>query len=157
MRNFWLKRVFPSLIIESLAEPTIHSVGPVSEQLTYRIIDDGTIHRKKKLIDSRGFTYNVEERAKETTCWQSTVRPKENYCRATVKERNGQFVMGKQSHNHPALPVPLPPPRLEVLALVTLFLFRTGTCDAKNSWEFFADAIFCFVKIYFQKRGTNTK
>ena len=157
MRIFWLKRVFPSLIIESLAEPTIHSVDPVSEQLTYRIIDDGTIHRKKKLIDSRGFTYNVEERGKETTCWQSTVRPKGNYCRATVKERNGQFVMGKQSHNHPPLPVPLPPPRLEVLALVALFLFRTGTCDAKNSWEFFADAIFCFVKIYFQKRGTNTK
>ena len=29
-----------------------------------------------------------------------------------------------------------------------LFLFRTGTCDV--------DAIFCFVKILFQKRGTNT-
>ena len=29
-----------------------------------------------------------------------------------------------------------------------LFLFRTGTCDV--------DAIFCFVKIRFQKRGTNT-
>lgn len=86
---------------ESLAEPTIHSVDPVPEQLTYRIIDDGTIHRKKKLIDSRGFTYNVKERGKETTYWQCTVRPKGNYCRATVKERNGQFVMGKQSHNHP--------------------------------------------------------
>ena len=45
---------------------------------------------------------------------------------------------------------------LEVLELVALFLFKTGTCDAKNSWEFFVDAIFCFVKICFQKRGTNT-
>ena len=86
---------------ESLAEPTIHSVDPVPEQLTYRTIDDGTIHRKKKLVDSRGFTYNVKERGKETTYWQCTVRPKGNYCRATVIERNGQFVMGKQSHNHP--------------------------------------------------------
>ena len=56
---------------ESLAEPTIPSVDPVPEQLTYRIIDDGTIHRKKKLIDSRGFTYNVKERGKETTYWQA--------------------------------------------------------------------------------------
>ena len=56
---------------ESLAEPTIHSVDPVPEQLTYRIIDDGSIHRKKKLIDSRGFTYNVKERGKETTYWQA--------------------------------------------------------------------------------------
>ena len=86
---------------ESLAEPTILSVHPTPEQLTYQIIDEGTIHRKKKLIDSRGFTYNVKERGKETTYWQCTVRPKGNYCRATVKERNAQFTTGKQSHNHP--------------------------------------------------------
>ena len=86
---------------ESLAEPTILSVAPAPEQLTYQIIDDGTIHRKKKLIDSRGFTYNVKERGKETTYWQCTVRPKGNYCSATVKERNAEFVTRKQSHNHP--------------------------------------------------------
>ena len=44
---------------------------------------------------------------------------------------------------------------LEVLELAALFLFKTGTCDAKNSWEFFVDAIFCFVKIFFQKRATK--
>ena len=88
---------------ESLAEPTIHSVDPVPEHLTYQIIGDGTIYRKKKLIDSRGFTYNVKERGKETTYWQCTVRPKGNYCRAAVKERNEQFVTGKQSHNHPSV------------------------------------------------------
>ena len=47
---------------------------------------------------------------------------------------------------------------LEVLEMVALFLFKTGTCDAKNSGQFFVEAnIFCFVKIRFQKRGTNTK
>ena len=46
--------------------------------------------------------------------------------------------------------------RLEVLELMALFIFKTGTCDAKNSWQFFVDAIFCFVKICFQTRGTNT-
>ena len=44
---------------------------------------------------------------------------------------------------------------LEVLELVALFIFKTGTCEAKNSWEFFVDAIFCFVKICFQKRATK--
>lgn len=39
---------------ESLAEPTILSVDPVPEQLTYRIIDDGTIHRKKKFRAREG-------------------------------------------------------------------------------------------------------
>ena len=29
--------------------------------------------------------------------------------------------------------------------------------DAKNSCEFFVDAIFYLVKIGFEKRGTNTK
>ena len=38
---------------------------------------------------------------------------------------------------------------------MALFLFRTGTCDAKNSWEFFVDAIFCFVKV-FPAAGSST-
>ena len=38
---------------------------------------------------------------------------------------------------------------------MALFLFRTGTCDAKNSWEFFVDAIFCFVEI-FPAAGSST-
>ena len=32
---------------------------------------------------------------------------------------------------------------------MALFLFKTGTGDAKISWEFFVEAIFCFVKICF--------
>ena len=47
--------------------------------------------------------------------------------------------------------------RLEVLELVALFLLKTETCDAKNVREFFVDAIFCLVKIGFEKRGTNAK
>ena len=40
--------------------------------------------------------------------------------------------------------------RLEVLELVALFLLKTETCDAKNSWEFSLDAIFCLVKAGFE-------
>ena len=46
---------------------------------------------------------------------------------------------------------------LEVLELVTIFLFKSETRDAKNSWEFFLDAIFCLVMIGFEKKGTKTK
>ena len=49
----------------------------------------------------------------------------------------------------------LPNTRVLVLELVVLFIFKTGTCEAKNSCEFFVDAIFCFVKICFQKRATK--
>lgn len=33
---------------------------------------------------------------------------------------------------------------------------RTGTCDAKNSWEFSVDAIYIYIfyKIIFEKKGT---
>ena len=43
---------------------------------------------------------------------------------------------------------------LEALELVALFLLKTGTLDPKNAWEFFVDAVFCFVKIFFVKGGT---
>ena len=42
---------------------------------------------------------------------------------------------------------------LEVLALVALFPFRTGTCDAKNSSEFFVDAMFSLLRFVFKREG----
>ena len=47
--------------------------------------------------------------------------------------------------------------RLDVLEVVALILLKTESCDAKNSWEFFADDIICLVETGFEKRGTNTK
>ena len=44
-----------------------------------------------------------------------------------------------------------------VIQKLALFLLKTETWDAKNSWEFFVDAIFCLVKIGFEKRRTNRK
>ena len=43
--------------------------------------------------------------------------------------------------------------RLEVLESVALFLLKMETCDAKNSWEFFVDAIFYLVKIRLKREG----
>ena len=42
---------------------------------------------------------------------------------------------------------------LEVLELLALFLPIMETCDAKNSWEFFVDAIFYLVKIRLKREG----
>ena len=49
--------------------------------------------------------------------------------------------------------------QLEVLELVALFLLKTETCDAKNSWEFFVDNIFClvFLKDRFRKERDKYK
>ena len=46
---------------------------------------------------------------------------------------------------------------VEVLESVALFLLMTETCVGKNFRKFFVDAIFCFVKIGFEKRGTSTQ
>ena len=87
----------------SIEDPSIlnlETVGPT--ELTYRIVEEGTTRRRQKLIDSLGYSYNVKEKGKYTTYWQCTVRPKGNYCHATVKETDGDFVAGQQSHNHQA-------------------------------------------------------
>ncbi|XP_068689620.1 uncharacterized protein [Montipora foliosa] len=87
----------------SIEDPSIlnlETVGPT--ELTYRIVEEGTKRRRRKLIDSLGYSYNVKEKGKYTTYWQCTVRPKGNYCRATVKETDGDFVAGQQGHNHQA-------------------------------------------------------
>ena len=87
----------------SIEDPSIlnlETVGPT--ELTYRIVEEGTKRRRRKLIDSLGYSYNGKEKGKYTTYWQCTVRPKGNYCRATVKETDGDFVAGQQGHNHQA-------------------------------------------------------
>ena len=43
--------------------------------------------------------------------------------------------------------------RLEVLESVALFLFKTGTWDAKNSGEFFVDAMFSFLRFVSKREG----
>lgn len=87
----------------SIEDPSIlnlETVGPT--ELTYRIVEEGTKRRQRKLIDSLGYSYIVKEKGKYTTYWPCTVRPKGNYCRATVTETDRDFVAGQQGHNHQA-------------------------------------------------------
>ena len=74
-------------------------------------------------------------------------------------DENVNLAAGSLARNYQVqgLSVQLKTERLEVLEFVALFLLKTETCDAKNSWVFFVDNVICLVKVGFQKRGTNTK
>ena len=69
----------------SLLESSMGEVEVSQLTVTYEIVEEGTKRRKQKLIDSLGYSYNIKEREKASTYWQCTVRPKENYCKATVR------------------------------------------------------------------------
>ena len=47
---------------------------------------------------------HLQRLAKTGRDWQCAVRGKGNYCPASVKERDGTFVFGTNSHNHPGAP-----------------------------------------------------
>ncbi|XP_076037058.1 uncharacterized protein LOC143022632 [Oratosquilla oratoria] len=91
-------------------EPSIKDASTVSAvaeefRLTFEIIEDGTKRRCRKLVNNRGYSYNVKRRRTTgTTDWQCTVRPKGNQCRATVVQKGNEFIVGKNVHNHAAQP-----------------------------------------------------
>ena len=95
----------PSLLAESsIAEP-LPDHDAVSADLgaslvTYKLVEEGAKRRRTMLVDSLGFTYNINAKRPYATYWQCTVRPKSNPCKASVTERDGTFQVGKNSHNH---------------------------------------------------------
>ncbi|PFX12765.1 hypothetical protein AWC38_SpisGene23227 [Stylophora pistillata] len=83
-------------------EPLATDSRPATFQIEFEIVEDSTKRGRNKLVDSRGYTYNVKRRRGGHIDWQCTVRPKGNVCRATVVERaSGELVLGPTPHNHP--------------------------------------------------------
>lgn len=105
--TYTVRRPAPEQIDESSIEMP-SSISPSAEEfeLTFQVIVDGTKRTREKLVDSRGYTYNVQRRRnnKTTTDWQCTIRPKENPCRASIIQRGDEFIVGKNAHNHTAQP-----------------------------------------------------
>ena len=66
----------PTFDESSLMEPSATDSGPASFEIEFEIVDDFTKRGRNKLVDSRGYTYNVKRRRGENTDWQCTVRPK---------------------------------------------------------------------------------
>ena len=93
-----------SLLAESsISEPSLSndvSAHPEASPVTFHLVEQGTKRRKTMLVDSLGFTYNVNSKRSYATYWQCTVRPKGNACKASVTERDGKFQAGKNPHNH---------------------------------------------------------
>ena len=90
-------------IESSLEDPAVHELSTSCAERTYQIIEQSTKRGRQKLIDSMGYTYNVQRRRGAVTDWQCTVRPQVNPCRATVRQQGPEdFQPGGNSHNHPA-------------------------------------------------------
>ena len=60
----------------SIAEPPPADEELSSFSLEFEIVEDSTKRGRNKLVDNRGFTYNVKRRRGDKTDWQCTVRPK---------------------------------------------------------------------------------
>ena len=89
----------------SLEEPTLNEQPRITNQVpTYQVIEHSIKRGCQKLVvDSSGFTYNVQRRRRAVVDWQCTVRPKVNPCRATVIQRGAEdFRPGAHRHNHSA-------------------------------------------------------
>ncbi|KAL3832718.1 hypothetical protein ACJMK2_024335 [Sinanodonta woodiana] len=72
--------------------------------ITYEIIQCGTQRGFKKLVDSRGYTYNVkrtESAMQDTVRWTCSIRNKTRRCPATVQQIGDEFRHGRKGHNHP--------------------------------------------------------
>ena len=88
----------------SIAEPlpSRDVIADHRASVTYHLVEEGTKRGRAMLVDSLGFTYNINAKRSYATYWQCTVRPKGNPCKASVAERDGTFQAGKNSHNHSA-------------------------------------------------------
>lgn len=84
----------------SILEPLPELCDFIDQPITYYLVDSGTKRGRNKLIDNLRFTYNISRKRPYATYWQCTVCPRGNQCKATVTERDGQFTVGKTTHNH---------------------------------------------------------
>ena len=76
--------------------------GRVLGRTKFKLVEDSTKRGRVKLVDSRGYTFNVKRRRVTATDWQCTSRPASNPCRATVVQHGDTFQPSLRSHNHPA-------------------------------------------------------
>ena len=75
---------------------------PGFSEITYQLVQEGTIRGKTKLVTNTGYSYSIRKRRPNGTIdWQCTVRRKDFRCKASVIQRDGKFFEGRQHHSHP--------------------------------------------------------
>ena len=96
----------PSAIVESsIEEPVLSDVtleNTNNHHVMFQLVEEGSKHRKTKLLDSLGYSYNIRSKRSYATYWQCVVRSRGNACKATVIQRDGNFISGENALNHPA-------------------------------------------------------
>ena len=65
---------------ESLEEPAILEQPETQCPVRFQLVEDSTKRGRVKLVDSRGYTFNVKRRRVTATDWQCTSRPVSNPC-----------------------------------------------------------------------------
>ena len=75
-----------------------------NNRIAFQLVEEGTMHRKTKLVDSLRYSYNVRSKWSYATYWQCTVHPRGNACKATVIQQDGTFQAGTKAHYHSSEP-----------------------------------------------------
>ena len=114
-------------------EPTHVEIGE-ARPILFQIVQSGSQKRGLKLHDSRGFSYNVKNRGKETVMWQCVSRNKGKYCPATVKQKGEDYTLGARQHNHQATMGihAVTTIRNQVKALAKVNVYTSGTSIAQD-------------------------
>lgn len=68
----------PAALDESLIYDPPAAVEGNDFAVTYQILQDSTTKGRPKLVDSRGYCYNIKRRRPNATDWQCTIRRKVN-------------------------------------------------------------------------------
>ena len=54
----------------SLSEPSVAPIEPAPEEAKYELVEEASQQRRTKLIDSRGYSYNVKRHTKSRSVKQ---------------------------------------------------------------------------------------
>lgn len=87
------------LVEPFLIEPPVGSIEGGPEVVNFELVEEASKQQRTKMIDSRGYTYNVKRRTQSATVWQCSVGTESTHCKATLKQIEDEFII-TQSHNH---------------------------------------------------------
>ena len=95
------------VIPEPIEESSLESIAPMdiasSDELEeFQVIEGSSQRGKKKLVDSKGYTYTVKRESAKSVLWRCSVRSKGNVCGYTIGFNHTTLVYTVNgAHSHP--------------------------------------------------------
>ena len=91
---------------EDLGQPAVipEETPDYSPDPEYIVEEGATRDGRPMLIDSAGFSYTLARPSKSATNWRCSVRNKDHYCSATVRQVGETYTRGPVTHAHAADP-----------------------------------------------------